>query len=142
MQEADLLVTTAFHATQLRAAQRRLGRPLVVVTLMPGFLEELAALVAREPVYFVGLDPRFAAKLRRIFTDVRPSANLWPMVLGRDEVQRIEPGAAVYVMPGAAPMMPRGLDVRLIRAPRVFSLETAAELLRFMDDSNIEALGS
>ena len=141
VQAADLLVTTSFHAREV-ARVRRTGPPAVVVSLRPGFLADLAAVLEREPVYFLCIDPRFAAKLRRIFGDLKNAANLRPIVLGRDDVSRIEPGAAAYVMSSAEPHTPRGLRVRLIRTPRVFSLDTARDLLQFIVAANLRALGS
>lgn len=140
---ADVVVTTRFHASELQRRPRRAGKPLIVVSLMPAFMAEMSRLLAAGPIYFVCTDPRFAAKLPRIFSSVDGGERIRPVVLGRDPLEAIPSGAVTYVMRGAHARVPAGvLRGTVVNAPRVFSLESARELLRFAMRANLAALGT
>ena len=112
---ADLLVTTPFHAHEVRPVAQRLGKPLIVLPLRPDLFAEVARLLPERPVYFVMVDPVFASKLHEIFAATPEAAHLRPLVVGRDDLGEIPDGAPTYVTPprpGAArrlcPGCPRG----------------------------------
>ncbi len=142
LRRADLLVTTAFHAADVRRLALQLQKPHVVVTLPPEFRQELIRLISQGPVYFVGTDPRFAEKLTRIiYRDERDVSNVRAVILGRDDPDLIPSGAPVLVMPTARRRLGDGaITRRTVPITRGFSRETVRELLTFVVRSNVAAL--
>lgn len=137
---ADLLVTTAAHEECARTLSRTFGKPLIVVSLREDLVQEIERLLASGPLYFVGTDPRFADKLRRMYADHPSAANLRPIILGRDDPASIPPGAPAYVMRTARDLLAGpSLQVRALATLRAFSPDTARELLRFMIRENVLA---
>lgn len=140
LRRADLLVSTSFHAAETHRLARTLDKPVVIVTLQRSFRAELARLLEERPVYFVGTDPRFAAKLLVLFGDERGRANLRPVIVGRDPVDEIPPDAAVLLSPSARvrlaghPLLERAIP------PRGYSRETAHQLLTFIVERNLAAM--
>lgn len=140
LRDVDLLVTTPFHAAEVGRVAETLSRPLIVVHLRPGFLEEVGRLLLAGPVYFVGTDPRFEEKLRLIFAPATGVENLRPLILGRDDLSEVPENAPIFVMQAArAGVEDPALRARLIPAPRVFSEDTARELLSFIVSANMAA---
>ncbi|MBW3571303.1 MAG: winged helix-turn-helix domain-containing protein [Gemmatimonadetes bacterium] len=138
---ADLLVTTPFHAAQVQRVAQALGKPWMAVHLRAGFLREVERFLDQGPVYFVATDPRFAEKLRLIFTPAARAENLRPLIVGRDDLAQVPENAPTYVMSAARPMLQDlPLRARLVPAPRVFSDESARELLSFIVRSNMAAI--
>lgn len=60
--EAELIVTTAFHAEQVREIGRRVSVPVVVVTINKDFAAALDRLLTRHSITAVVVDPEFAAR--------------------------------------------------------------------------------
>lgn len=139
VEKADLIVTTRFHAGALQRRAGRLRRPLIVISLDAGFLAEIRRVVMREPLYFLCTDPRFAAKLPRIFAGLGNAIR--PLVIGRDPLDAIPQGALVYVMPSAREVLPPGWrHSRVVTAPGVFSTESARALLTTIVRLNLQAV--
>jgi GntR family transcriptional regulator len=143
LRRADLLVTTAAHASSVEALAARAGRPCIVVTHRADLVAELERLLAQGPVYFVGTDPRFADKLRRQFAAWAHGDRAEPVILGEaaaaDEVlARLPAGAPAYVMRtvrdrlGGVPP-----HLRVLSTLRAFSAETRRELLRHVVRANL-----
>ncbi len=136
---ADLLVSTSFHAGELRQLSRRLGKPCVLVSVDAAWRAELVRLLAERPVCFIGTDPRWAAKARTIWGGVDPAGNLRTLTLGLDALEDVPAEAAVMVMPGArrllagTPLLARALPAR------GFSSETARQILGFVVEANVKA---
>lgn len=132
-----LVVTTRFHEDAVRDVLGGKTPPLVVVSLSSAFRAEIARVLAVEPLYFLCTDPRFAAKLPRIFAgqgDVRP------IVLAEGVPDRLPPDACIYSMHSALERLPAGWQPRrLLCAPRVFSAATAQELITHVVRINLEA---
>jgi hypothetical protein len=140
---ADLLVTTALDAAAVQSAATRLHKPVVVVTLRTELMTEMTRLLREGPVYFVGTDPRFANALRAIFGPTGSASNLRPVILGRDDPDAIPENAPAYVMPSARERLgDTPLTRRVVPIPRVFSTDTARELLTFIIRANIAALAA
>ena len=141
VQEADLLVTTTYHAREVRRLAERLGKPWTAVSLRPEFLAEAARLLERGALYFVATDPRFARKLREMFASTAGADNLRVLILGRDDVSAIPADAPAYVMTTARDRLEDPpLLARVIPAPRVFSADSARALLTFVVNANIAAI--
>ncbi|GJG87811.1 hypothetical protein tb265_29920 [Gemmatimonadetes bacterium T265] len=149
VRRADLLVTTPFHAGAVKAAAERLGKPWLAVATRTDMPAEIARLLPTCPVYVVVTDPRFAAKLGRLFAAAPSADNLRPLVVGRDAVDGIPPGAPTYVTaparawlaharaPGGAALLTRGRP-----EPRALSARSAAELLGVIVRANLTALAA
>lgn len=140
LRRADLLMTTASHAADVRALATRLEKPLVIAMLRRDLAEEIERLLRQGPLYFIGTDPRFADKLQRLYADVPGADNLRTVVLGRDDPATIPPGVPAYVMRTARDQLggpPR--QVRALATLRAFSAETARAILSFMARENLGA---
>ena len=142
MRRADLLVTTHFHASEVQAIAERLDKPWAVVSLRTDIFAEIARMLPKQPVYFVVTDERYARKLERVFGSTAGLPNFRALVLGRDDLGAIPDGAPVYV---TALARTRVSDARLLERvmpePRSFSGASARELLRFVVEANMRALG-
>jgi DNA-binding transcriptional regulator YhcF (GntR family) len=138
---ADLLVTTSFHARDVQRLAKRLRKPCIVVSLREDLLAEIRRYLAQGLVYFVGVDPRFAEKLRRMFAETAGAENLRPLTVSRDDLSQIQEGAPTYVMQAARAKLDdvSGL-AKLIPAPRMFSADSARVLLAFIIRTNIAAI--
>lgn len=133
--EADLIVTTRFHVAEAKRIGRRLRRPVLVATLDPVFVNEVRRMLAQGAVWWICTDPRFEAKIPRLF----PGARVNRVVLGRDSLEVIPADAMVYATRAAADRLPPGWhDGRVVTVPRAFSLETARALLTFRVRRNLE----
>jgi len=139
VRQADLLVSTSFHAGVVRRLAGRLGKACVIVTLDAAWCERIVALLAERPVYFIGTGPRWARKAHVIWGAVAGAANLRPITIGHDSLERIPDEAAVMMMPGArrllagSPLLARALP------ESGFSRETARQILHFVVHSNVAA---
>lgn len=141
LRRADLLVTTPFHKAQVDRLAQNLGTPKVVITMCTDLFVEVARLLATRTVYFVVADPRFAAKLRTTFEASPGAGNLRPLVLGQDDLSTIPDSAPTYLTQlvrqriGDTPLLQR-----VEPEARVFSPESARQLLSFVVRANLQAL--
>jgi hypothetical protein len=147
LRRADILVTTVFHAADVQAAARRLGKPWIAVALRPEIMGDVARRLREGPVFYVATDPRYERKLRRMLEPLGPVANLRVLLVDRDDLDTIPPDAPTFVMTSArqhvvARYGERGGPGRPIHPPRSFSDETARELLAFLVRANMAALAA
>jgi DNA-binding transcriptional regulator YhcF (GntR family) len=134
----DVVVTTAFHTREAQVIARRLDVPMYRVTMGTDLFAEVGRLLEHEPVYFVVTDPRFAARIRRIF-DAGPGASrLAVLVHGRDDLEQIPPRAPLGItrlarrrMEGS-PLLRRGLP-----EARAFTPESSRELMSLVVRANL-----
>ncbi|HLM66410.1 MAG TPA: GntR family transcriptional regulator [Longimicrobium sp.] len=82
---ADLVVTTVFHGTAVRAAASGAGKPCIVLSLNPDFAAEVNRQMAGHDVTAVIVDPRYAARARA-YLEVTPHRGRVQLVLV-DELQ-------------------------------------------------------
>jgi DNA-binding transcriptional regulator YhcF (GntR family) len=139
VRQADVLVSTCFHAGVVRHLASRLGKPFVLVTLDPRRREEVTRALAEGPVYFVGTDSRWAAKARVIWGGEPGAERLHAITLGPDSPTDVPQDAAVMLMPRARAWL--GDDPLVGRAlpHRGFSAETAREIVSFVVRANAPA---
>ena len=139
VRQADVLVSTCFHAAVVRRLAVRLAKPFVLVTLDPRRREEVTRALAERPVYFVGTDPRWAAKARVIWGDEPGAERLHAITLGPDSPADVPQDAAVMLMPRARAWL--GDDPLVERAlpHRGFSDETARDIVSFVVRANLPA---
>ena len=144
---ADVLVTTRFHGTAVRAAAERLGKPWIAVGLRPSVMREVARLLGAGPVFYVATDPRYERKLRRMLPPSTHAENLRVLIAGRDDLTSIPPDAPTFVMSSArrhvdAQFGPGRGPGRPIHPPRSFSEDAARELLTFTVGANMAAFAA
>lgn len=140
VRRADLLVSTSFHAGEVRRVAEELGKPYVIVTLKPEFRAELVRLLGERPVYFIGTDPRFADKLKLLFRDSPGAENLRPVIIGRDGLDAIPGDAPVLVSPPARDRLSHHPILQRALPPRGYSRETARQLLSFIVERNVASV--
>jgi DNA-binding transcriptional regulator YhcF (GntR family) len=137
LRQADLLVSTTFHAGEVRRWAARLGKPYVIVTLDERRRIEVARLLAERPVYFIGTDPRWAAKARAIWAGVPGVERLHALTLGLDPLEGIPESAAVMVMPRARQLLAGNALLERALPARGFSRDSARQLLAFLVETNL-----
>jgi DNA-binding transcriptional regulator YhcF (GntR family) len=136
---ADVLVTTEVHSDAIQRLARRLGKPCVVVRLRDDLVVREWRALLEEPVYVVVEDARFVDLLRGFFAGARNGANVRPVVLGRDDVAQIPATATVYITQAARHQLGDTVVPGTLIAPtRLFSLETAREILELIVRANLE----
>jgi GntR family transcriptional regulator len=147
LRRADLLVTTLFHANEVEAVAKKIGKPWISVALRPDTMTDVAHGLADGPVYFIATDPRFEPKLRQMLAPLGPTTNLHVLLTGRDEIDTIPRDAPTFVMSSANEYLAarygaKGAPGRLMHSPRSFSDATARELLEFLVRANMTALAA
>jgi DNA-binding transcriptional regulator YhcF (GntR family) len=140
VQGADLLVTTTFHAGEVRELATRWEKPWLAMTLRADLFAHIARLLPAGPVYFVVADPRYAEKLRKIFSNTGGAAHLRVLVAGVDDVSRIPDGAPAYVSRAArAALGDAPVARRITPEPRALSTASSRELVAFIVQRNMDA---
>lgn len=136
----DLVVTTGFHTREAQEVAARLGVPVFRVSMRTELFAEVRRVLEGEAVYFVVTDPRYAARLRRIFEGSAHASRLRVLVHGRDDLDAVPPRAPVYLTRltrrrlEGSPLLERGLAEE-----RVFSEECSRELMAFVVRANLGA---
>lgn len=140
---ADLLVTTREHEREVRPLARRLERPLIVVDWRRDLRAEVTRLLAAGPVHFIGTDPRFADKVRRLLAPADGASNVRPVILGQDDPSGIPPGSPTWVMRSAREVLGEiPSHVRTLSTLRSFDADSQRAILRFVVRANLAALAS
>lgn len=137
VRQADLLVSTTFHAGDVRRCAARLGKPCILVTLDPRRRADVMRLLAERPVYFIGTDRRWAAKVRAIWAREPGAERLRALTLGEDPLTSIPAEAALMVMPRARRLLAGDPLLERALPPRGFSRETARQILSFLVQANL-----
>jgi len=141
VRQADLLVTTHFHAHEVQPIATKLDKPWIVAELLVDGFAEIARRLAEGPVYYVVADPRFADKLVKIFASSPAPANLRVVVQGRDDLDQVPPGAPVHLTRLVRQRLADHSRLTpLIPPTRVFSPETSRRLFTFLLRANLAAL--
>lgn len=138
LRSADLIVTTSFHATQLRQVAKELGKPLVVMTLNALRGEEIERLRRDGPLTFVVVDPAFEKRIHLVFG--RNTRVI--LASDRSALGSIHPSYPVIVSRAAALRLDgvRLPGERTINSP-VLSPETARELAEWVVEINVRSEG-
>jgi len=143
LQRADLLVTTAAHASDVQHAAREMDRPCVIVTLRREVINEVQRHLVAGPVYFICADVRYATKLKQLYANEEGAENLRTIVLGWHDPASIPPGAPVWVLRGALSRLGAvPSHVHALPTHRLFSVETTRTLLSFVLRANATAAGA
>lgn len=129
LRDVDLLVS-AGHTEIVARIAASVQKPYVIARARPSLIGRLSRLLARGPVYFLVTDPRFGSKMRHIVAPMARSENFHVLVVDRDDLRVIPPGAPTYVMRSAqARLAGKSHLGREISAQRIFSDETSREIL-------------
>ena len=137
VRQADLLVSTTFHAGDVRRCAARLGKPCVIVTLDARRRADVTRLLAERPVYFIGTDRRWAAKAQAIWARQPGAERLHTLTLGHDPLENIPEEAALMVMPRARRLLIGDSLLERALPPRGLSRDTARQILSFLVQANL-----
>jgi DNA-binding transcriptional regulator YhcF (GntR family) len=137
VRQADLLVSTTFHAGDVRRCAARLGKPCVIVTLDARRRADVTRLLAERPVCFIGTDRRWAAKARAIWAREPGAERLQALTLGQDPLESIPEEAALMIMPRARRLLAGNSLLERALPPRGFSRDTARQILSFLVQANL-----
>lgn len=141
--QADIVVSTSLHATQVQHAARRLGKPVITVALHTELMNEFTRQLATGPLYLIGSDPRFRDAAHAVFDPTGHGGSLHVPIVGEDDLDRIPPDAPVYIMGRAHRLLgDTAFARRVTPIRRVFSREMARELLMFIVRANIAAMSA
>jgi DNA-binding transcriptional regulator YhcF (GntR family) len=137
VRQADLLVSTTFHAGDVRRCAARLRKPCVIVTLDPRRRSDVLRLLAERPVCFLGTDRRWAAKVRAIWSREPGAERLQILTLGQESLASILEEAALVVMPRARQLLAGNPLLERALPSRGFSRDTARQILAFLIQANL-----
>lgn len=139
LRRAALVVTTEAPGAAVRRLGERLGIPVVAISVRADLVGPEWRLLLRSPVYVVVTDHRFVQTLRHYFADTPGVENIRPVVLGRDPLDAIPPGAATYVTHSARTRLgDTPIPGRTVPPARIFSEECAREILEIIVRKNLE----
>ncbi|MBA3645241.1 MAG: GntR family transcriptional regulator [Gemmatimonadaceae bacterium] len=131
----DLVLTTAYHNDHVRPLARRLGVPMLGVTMCTGLFKEVARLLAEGEVHFVLSDARMERKVRRILSKAERFDRLRTHVSPRDDLDLIPKDAAVYVTRlTRARLGEDGVPGRGLPEARVLTKESVRDLMQIVLD--------
>jgi DNA-binding transcriptional regulator YhcF (GntR family) len=143
IRDVDLLITTKYHTSEVQRIARAAGKPAIAISLRSDLVDEFLTELARGPMYFVAVDPRFEAKLRELFRDTPGFDNLRTAIMGRDDLASIPKGAPTHLMQPVRELLPHSELVRRSPPPgRVFSVESVREILAFLIGANLQAMAT
>ncbi len=147
LKRTDILVTTSFHAADVKRVAERVGKPWFAITIGSELIGEMSRLMNEGPVYIVGTDDRLRGKMRMIFEPVPNGENLRVVLVGQDDLGVIPSDAPTYVMKRARDVPDDVLSAlpnlaHLHPMDRVFSPESARELLGFILHANTKAMAA
>ena len=141
LRAADVLVTTTTHADVVSRVSEELEKPCIAVSWRPDIMDEIATLLRAGPVYFIGSDPRFVAKLRRVFDSSGERGNLRAMVADSADLASIPDAAPVYITSRARDRLGSAGDrLRAVPLDRLLVASSAREVLSFVIGANLSAL--
>lgn len=137
LEGVDALVTTSFHAAEVRRLARELGKPSIAVAIRPELRQWMQGALAQSDVYFVAADDRFAGKAATMFAGAGGRHGIRVVVAGRDDVEAIPLNAPTYVTRRAREILGNHpVALRAMRLPRLFARESRRAVLTFLLEGN------
>lgn len=137
---ADLLVTTPFHAGDVQALAAKCDKSWIAVTARADIFSEISRRLADGPVYFVASDPKFVAKLQKIYSSNPGAGNFHAVLAKGGDLDAIPDDAPTYVTRTARERLAgTKLLARVMPEARTFSSESAREILAFIVNSNLRS---
>lgn len=138
LSEVDLVVTTVYHAADIRGIAEELGKPLAVVRLRREVVDELRRSAEGRPLTIVYVDPKFVERVKMLFdTPLEVHAI---SVHDRAAIARLSSSEPVLISTAAR----RALDGISLPPPlspgAMISTESAHELIEIIMRLNLEAM--
>lgn len=141
LRAADVLVTTSFHADVVGRLAEELGKPCIAVSWRQDVMAEIARLLRKRAVYFVGTDPRLASKLRLLFPSRTERANVRLLLAGDDGIASIPSTAPIYLTTLARKRLGSTADgLQGVPLGRLLVPDSARAVLGMVIRSNLSAL--
>ena len=145
--EADLIVSTPAYEPLARRLAAQHAKPCVIADVRPDLIGGEWRLLLRKPVYAVVRDAQFRNALLDFFAGTKGREHLRVLVVDSDDLSAIPSTAPTYITRDAREWLAangRTNDVggRMIPRARTFASSTAAELMKFVLESNFAALES
>lgn len=134
----DLVVTTVYHAAEVRAIAEELGKPFAVVRLRREVVDELKRLAEGRQLTVVYVDARFVDRVRLLFEgpiDVRGIS-----VHDRASIARLDMSEPVLITTAAREAL-NGVELPPPLSPgAMISTESVHELIEIIIRLNLEAM--
>jgi Bacterial regulatory proteins, gntR family len=145
--KADLIVSTPAYEPLARRLAEQHGKRCIIADVRSDLIGGEWRLLLRKPVYVVVRDAEFKRALLDFFANTRGRENLRVLVADVDDLTSIPRSAPTYLTRGAREWLDahgRATDVggRILPNARTFSSSTAEELISFILEANLAALGN
>jgi hypothetical protein len=111
--EANFLVTTAFHAPEVRAAAEAAGKPFALVTAHPEMVGIIERRVRSERLTVIVADPGYGERFRSVYGDGRPESIRVVLAGDRGAIARLDRSRPVLATRAVRLMLP-DLDLPLL----------------------------
>lgn len=139
LREADLVVTTQFHAAAIREALRGVATPMVVLRVNPELAEAVRRRLVGPGMTVVAATEEFGERLRHMYESVIVRDDQLRVVLARDTaaVRRLDPAEPVLLTRAARALLP-DIDFRTLVFPHSPTiapesvLELAGQIVRLI----------
>jgi DNA-binding transcriptional regulator YhcF (GntR family) len=142
LREADLIVTTIFHAATVRTLLGELRTPLIILSIHPQVVERVLGYLQHAPsMTLVCVDPAFGDRLRLQYRDHMSSPEQLRVVLAddRDGLASLDRSHPVLISRAAHGRIGSiGLQSVAPRYPSI-SPDSAQEIIRFLVRANVQA---
>lgn len=139
VQSTDLLVTSSFHAHEVRAVAEALRKPYAVVTLHPAGLEVIQRHLERGPLTLVCVDPGLGERLKAVVPAEYATGVRVVLVRDRASLDRLDLDREPLLVSTAARAKLRRDLPSILRGLPALSQESAAELSHLLIRMNLEA---
>lgn len=138
LSDVDLIVTTVYHAADIRGVAEELGKPLAVVRLRRQVVDELKRLIGGRQLTVVYLDERFVDRVRMLF-DGPVNVRGIP-VHDRGAIARLDHSAPVLISTAARAAL-KGVELPPPLSPgAMISTESVHDLIEIIIRLNLEAM--
>lgn len=138
---ADVLITTTFHAHQVRPVAELLQKPFVAVSMHPVAAETFLDRLDEGPLTVVCVDPRFGERIRSIAGPERRERVRVVLASDRDALAELGPDQPALVTTAAQARLQGGPSPILQNIP-AFAPDSAAEIAFLLIRLNLESISS
>jgi hypothetical protein len=111
--DADFLVTTAFHAAEVRAAAEAAGKPFALVTVHPEMAGIIERRVRSEGLTVIVADPEYGERFRSVYGGGRAESIRVVLADDRGTIARLDRSRPVLATRAVRLMLP-DLDLPLL----------------------------
>ena len=119
----------------------QLQKPCITISVRPDLIGGEWRLLLRKPVYVVVADEGFIEILSRFFGGTPNADNLRPLVVGRDDLGTIPPGASVYLTQKAKDLLgDTPIRGNVLPAARTISTQSARAIIEFIVRENLRSV--